>query len=119
MSKEKLQAFAEAVSRSEELRKQYASIQVEMVRSTAEKLAKLSESAGTPFTAEEYLQAVAESSEQLSAEQLSRVAGGMGPSGPLDWALTSVMTLGIGCLIFGAVSLANRNPNPSEGEACK
>jgi hypothetical protein len=47
MSKEKLQAFAGAVSRSEELRKQWASIQVEMARSTAEKLVKLSESAGT------------------------------------------------------------------------
>ena|ERR1700716_370007 len=77
MSKEKLQAFAEAVSRSEELRKQYTSIQVEMARSIAEKLAKLSESAGTPFTAEEYLQAVADSSEELSTEQLQTVGGGV------------------------------------------
>jgi predicted ribosomally synthesized peptide with nif11-like leader len=76
MGKEKLQAFAEAVSRSEELQKQYTSIQAEIVRSTAEKLAKLSESAGTPFTAEEYLQAVADSSEELSTEQLQTVAGG-------------------------------------------
>ena len=76
MSKEKLQAFAEAVSKSEELQKQYTSIQVETARSTAEKLARLSETAGTPFTAEEYLQAVAELSEQMSPEQLHTVAGG-------------------------------------------
>jgi hypothetical protein len=119
MSKEKLQAFAEAVSRSEELRKQYASIQVEMVRSTAEKLAKLSESAGTPFTAEEYLQAVADSSEEMSAEQLSRVAKGGVPTDPLYWGVMSIFTVGIGCLVSGIYSLANRNPNPREGEACK
>jgi predicted ribosomally synthesized peptide with nif11-like leader len=76
MSKEKLQAFAKAVSNSEELQKQYTSIQVETARSTAEKLARLSETAGTPFTAEEYLQAVAELSEQMSPEQLHTVAGG-------------------------------------------
>jgi hypothetical protein len=39
-------------------------------------MAKLSESAGTPFTAEEYLKSVAESSEEMSAEQLHGVAGG-------------------------------------------
>jgi predicted ribosomally synthesized peptide with nif11-like leader len=77
MSEEKLQAFAEAVSRSEELQKQYTSIQVEIARSTAEKLAKLSESAGTPFTAEEYLKSVADSSEEMSEEQLRGVAGGV------------------------------------------
>jgi hypothetical protein len=75
MSKEKLQAFAEAVSKSEELRKQYTSIQIEVARSTAEKLAKLSDSAGTPLTAEEYLQAVADSLDEMSTEQLQRVAG--------------------------------------------
>jgi hypothetical protein len=37
----------------------------------------LSESAGTPFTAEEYLKSVAESSEEMSAEQLHSVAGGV------------------------------------------
>ena len=47
-----------------------AEIQVETARLTAEKIAKLSESAGTPFTAEEYLKAVAESSEEMSVEQL-------------------------------------------------
>jgi predicted ribosomally synthesized peptide with nif11-like leader len=78
MSKENLQAFAEAVSRSRELQKQLAAIQTESARSTAEKLAKLSESAGTPFTAEEYLKAVAESSEEISEEQLQSVAGGAG-----------------------------------------
>jgi Nif11 domain len=76
MSKEKLQAFAKAVSKSEELQKQYTSLQVEIARSKAVKLAKLSETAGTPFTAEEYLQAVAELSEQMSPEQLHAVAGG-------------------------------------------
>ena len=49
---------------------------MEAVRSTAEKLAKLSESAGTPFTAEEYLNSVAQSSEEMSTEQLRSVAGG-------------------------------------------
>jgi predicted ribosomally synthesized peptide with nif11-like leader len=81
MSREKLQAFAEAVSKSEELQKQYTSIQVETARSTAEQLARLSETAGIPFTAEEYLQAVAESSEQMSPEQLHTVAGGVDGSG--------------------------------------
>jgi hypothetical protein len=76
MSQEKLQAFAEAVSKSEELQKRFVSIQAEAVKSTAEKLAKLSESAGTPFTAEEYLKSVSESSEEMSKEQLQSVAGG-------------------------------------------
>lgn len=76
MSKEKLQAFAEAVSRSEELQKRLAEIQVETARLTAEKMAKLSENAGIPFTAEEYLKLVAESSVEMSAEQLQSVAGG-------------------------------------------
>jgi predicted ribosomally synthesized peptide with nif11-like leader len=76
MSPEKLKAFAEAVSKSEELQKRFNSIQVEAVKSTAEKLAKLSDSTGTPFTAEEYLKSVAESSEEMSAEQLRSVAGG-------------------------------------------
>jgi Nif11 domain len=47
MSQEKLKAFAEAVSKSEELQKRLNLIQMEAVRSTAEKLAKLSESVGT------------------------------------------------------------------------
>ena len=76
MSKEKLTAFAEAVSKSEELQKRLVSIQVETARLTAEKMAKLSESAGTPFTAEEYLQSVADLSDEMSAEQLRTVAGG-------------------------------------------
>jgi len=42
----------------------------------------LSESAGTPFTAEEYLKSVAESSEEMSAEQLHGVAGGCKEIGP-------------------------------------
>jgi hypothetical protein len=77
MSQEKLKAFAEAVSKSEELQKRFASIQVEAAKSIAEKLAKLSESAGTPFTADEYLHSVAESSEEMSAQQLQSVAGGV------------------------------------------
>lgn len=77
MSKENLRAFAQAVAKSEELQKQLDSIQTETTRSTAEKLAKLSHSAGTPFTAEEYLQLVAESSEELSAAQLQNLAGGI------------------------------------------
>ena len=76
MSQEKLQAFAEAVSKSEELQKRLALTQLEISRSTAEKMAKLSESAGTPFSAEEYLKSVAESSEEMSSEQLQSVAGG-------------------------------------------
>ncbi len=76
MSQEKLQAFVEVVSKSEELQKRFNLIQMEAVKSTAEKLAKLSESAGTPFTAEEYLKSVAESLEEMSTEQLRSVAGG-------------------------------------------
>ncbi len=76
MSQEKLQAFTEAVSKSEQLQTRSASIQMEGVKSTAEKVAKLSESAGTPFTAEECLKWVAESSEEMSTEQLQSVAGG-------------------------------------------
>ena len=74
----KLQALADAVSKSEELQKQYISIQIEIAKSTAEKLAKLSESVGTPFTAEEYLNSVVESSEEMSTEQLRSVAAGGG-----------------------------------------
>jgi Nif11 domain len=76
MSQEKLKAFAEAVSKSEELQKRFNSIQAEAVKSTAEKLAELSESTGTPFTAEEYLKSVVVSSEEMSTEQLRSVAGG-------------------------------------------
>ncbi len=76
MTKETLKAFADAVSKSQELQKQLALIHQETARSTAEKLAKLSESAGTPFTAEEYLNSVAESSGEMSTEQLRSVAGG-------------------------------------------
>jgi Nif11 domain len=93
MSKEKLQAFAEAVSRSEELQKRLALTQLEISRSTAEKMAKLSESAGTPFTAEEYLKSVAESSEEMSAEQLQSVAGGAS----LDTANKTIYTWEPGC----------------------
>jgi hypothetical protein len=105
MSQEKLQAFAEAVSKSEELRKRFAAIQAEAAKSTAEKLAKLSESAGTPFTAEEYLRSVAESSEQLSAEQLHTVAGGVWePTG--SNIVFSIFTFGIGCAGAAVKSVA-------------
>jgi predicted ribosomally synthesized peptide with nif11-like leader len=97
MSQEKLKAFAEAVSKSEELQERFASIQIEAVRSTAEKLAKLSESAGTPFTAEEYLKSVTESSAEMSAEQLRSVAGGVWEPSALN-ILTSIFTAGLGCL---------------------
>ena len=103
MSKEKLQAFAEAVSKSEELQKRFNSIQVEAARTTAEKLAKLSESAGTPFTAEEYLQSVRESSEELSAEQLQSVAGGLDVAKAIGF---SMMTVGVGCFVKGILSFA-------------
>ena len=90
MSPEKLKAFAEANGKSEELQKRLNSIQVEAARTTAEKLAKLSESAGTPFTADEYLHSVAESSEEMSAQQLQSVPGGvfLEPS-PVENILTS------------------------------
>jgi predicted ribosomally synthesized peptide with nif11-like leader len=114
MSKEKLQAFAEAVSRSEELQKQYTSIQVEMARSTAEKLAKLSESAGTPFTAEEYLKSVADSSEEMSPEQLHTVAGGVWEPTVANIA-HSILTFGIGCAIVAADSATKRG----DADACQ
>ena len=105
MSKEKLQAFAEAVSKSEELQKRFASIQMEAVRSTAEKMAKLSESAGTPFTAEEYLQSVRESSEELSAEQLQTVSGGLDKGQLVLWSvITLFFTAGAVCAIQAAAS---------------
>jgi hypothetical protein len=103
MSKEKLQAFAEAVSKSEELQKRFASIQAEAARSTAEKLAKLSESAGTPFTAEEYLKSVAEPSEEMSAEQLHGVAGGVWKP-TADNIVFSIFTVGLGCGAIAAKS---------------
>jgi hypothetical protein len=45
MNKQALTAFAEAVSKSQELQKQLALIQQEIAQSRAEKLAELSESA--------------------------------------------------------------------------
>ena len=103
MSKEKLQAFAEAVSKSEELQKRFASIQAEAARSTAEKLAKLSESAGTPFTAEEYLKSVAEPSEEMSAEQLHGVAGGVWRPSAGN-IIVSLIGLGVICGLQAALS---------------
>lgn len=104
MSQEKLQAFAEAISKSEELQKKYASIQMEAVKSTAEKLAKLSESAGTPFTAEEYLKSVAESSEEMSKEQLQTVAGGLSIEEHVGNLLNSLTNPGT-CAVRVVVSL--------------
>ncbi len=103
MSKQTFTAFAEAVSKSQELQKQLALIQQEIAQSRAEKLAELSESAGTPFTAEEYLRSVAESSEQLSAEQLHTVAGGVWEPSPKN-IVGSIFMLGIGCGIAAAIS---------------
>ena len=103
MSTEKLQAFAEAVGKSEELQKRVASIQAESARTTAEKLAKLSESAGTPFTAEEYLNSVLESSEEMSAQQLHSVAGGVWEAN-FSNIFNSIMTAGIACGVRAAVS---------------
>ena len=104
MSQEKLQAFAEAVSKNQELQKRLVAIQMESARSTAEKIAELSESAGTPFTAEEYLQTVTESAKELSPEQLHSVAGGA--LGDVDWEMVvgSLMGLGVGCIYAGLVS---------------
>ena len=115
MTQEKLQAFAEAVSKSEELKQRFASIQMEAVRSTAEKLAKLSESAGTPFTPEEYLNSVAESSAEMSAEQLRSVAGGGGSFGDtLMEIFNSInLTLGSQCVVHAvSVILEDNRCNP-------
>jgi hypothetical protein len=115
MSQEKLQAFAEAVSKSEDLQKQFALIQMETLRSTAEKVAKLSESAGTPFTAGEYLRSVAESSEQLSAEQLHTVAGGVWEPSSKN-ILTSIFTLGLGCALGAGISAAEGDVDKCQPE---
>jgi hypothetical protein len=80
---------------------------MEAARSTAEKLAKLSESAGMPFTAEEYLKSVAESSEEMSAEQLQSVAGGVWEPTFAN-IFTSLVSLGIGCMVAASGSLAER-----------
>lgn len=103
MSKEKVQAFADAVSKSEELQRQCVAIQVEAAKSTAEKMAKLSESAGTPFTAEEYLQSVADSSDEMSAEQLQGVAGGAWEPNFGNFFF-SIVSLGTFCAIKAAAS---------------
>jgi predicted ribosomally synthesized peptide with nif11-like leader len=108
MSKENLQAFAEAVSKSEELQKQLTSIQVEAARSTADQIAKLSERAGIVFTAEEYLQSVAQSAEELSAEQLHTVAGGAWDPN-VDNILTSIFSLGLKCAVQAVRSAAEGN----------
>ena len=114
MSQEKLKAFAEAVSKSEELQKRFDLIQMEAVRSTAEKLAKLSESAGTPFTAEEYLRSVAESSEQLSTEQLRSVAGGGGDNIINELAgqilLSAIKGFSNNCAVEAARSVVDPKP---------
>jgi predicted ribosomally synthesized peptide with nif11-like leader len=119
MSQEKLHAFAEAVSKSEELQKQFNSIQVEALKSTAEKLAKLSESAGTPFTAEEYLKSVVESSEDLSTEQLRSVAGGINIDDVVGRFLQSFASPGI-CAV--GVPLLSRDKGSLAGllvEGCE
>lgn len=103
MSKEKLQAFAEAISKSEELQTRLAAIQVETAQSTAEKMAKLSESAGTPFTAEEYLKSVADSSEEMSGEQLRAVSGGAWEPSSTN-ILGSIFSLGIACGVAALTS---------------
>jgi Nif11 domain len=102
MSKEKIEAFVAAVSNSEELQKQFVSIQVEVAKLTAQKIAKLSESTGTPFTAEEYLQSVADSSDQMSAEQLQSVAGGVWE--PTANNIVTSIFIGILCAIVAAAS---------------
>lgn len=117
MSKEKLQAFAEAVSRSEELQKQVASIQVETAKSTAEKMAKLSEAAGTPFTANEYLTTIAESSDEMSEGQLGAVAGGVWNNTEGN-VLLSFATFGVGCGIAAFTSVLIRE-NPDECQPAK
>jgi predicted ribosomally synthesized peptide with nif11-like leader len=103
MSKAKLQAFAEAVSKNEELQKRLQSIQVEAARSTAEQIANLSASAGTPFTAEEYLQSVAESSEEMSVEQLHTVAGGIWEPNAGNITV-SIFSMGLFCALQAAAS---------------
>lgn len=105
MTKEKFQAFAQAVSKSAKLQERLGSIQVETAKSTAEKIAKLSESAGTPFTAEEYLQALAESANELSESQLGTVAGGAWrpTSGNI---LASIFTAGLLCAVTATISAA-------------
>ena len=103
MIKEKLQAFAEAVSNNEDLQKRLVAIQMESARSTAEKIAKLSESAGTPFTAEEYLQTMEESAKELSPEQLHSVAGGAAVSG-WESIFGSIVSAGIFCAAMALFS---------------
>lgn len=103
MSKEKLLAFAEAVSKSSELQKRLAVIQAQAARSTAESLAKLSENAGTPFTVQEYLQAVAQTSDEMSETQLRGVAGGVWEPSRGNLML-SIFTIGLGCAVMATVS---------------
>jgi predicted ribosomally synthesized peptide with nif11-like leader len=118
MSKEKLQAFAEAVSKSEELQKQFTAIQVQSARSTAEQVAKLSESVGTPFTAEEYLQAFADSSEEISDEQLYTVAGGaLSPREAVAMSMKNVY-FALGCVAPTVLSLLKHALGPALSGNC-
>jgi hypothetical protein len=80
---------------------------VEAARTTAEKLAKLSESAGTPFTAEEYLKSVAESSEEMSTEQLHSVAGGLSAAEEI-YIASSILTAGMTCWVKAIVSASTQ-----------
>jgi Nif11 domain len=57
MSKENIQTFVEAASKDQSLQQRIVLIQREAIQLTAEKLAKLSQDTGTPFTPEEYLDA--------------------------------------------------------------
>ncbi len=74
MSTENIAKFAEAVAADPALSAKVQALYAEASRASAEQLANLSITVGTPFTAEEYL---ANASGELSESDLSDVSGGI------------------------------------------
>lgn len=72
MSRENITAFLESATNNPELQQKIVALHVAVERATAEELAKLSQDAGTPFTAEEWLGEEGE----LSEAEMEGVAGG-------------------------------------------
>lgn len=114
MSTENLSKFNEAVAASPELQAKLQSIHADAARSAAEKIAALSEAAGTPFTTEEFLASANSAENELSEEQLEAVAGGV-------WQPTagnicaSIFTAGLLCAGWAANSARGKG----SADACQ
>jgi predicted ribosomally synthesized peptide with nif11-like leader len=104
MSTENITKFNEALSNDPSLRAKVEAIRTEVSGDLAQKMAALSAEAGTPITADEFLEGVSsQSSEALSDEALEEVSGGTWR--PTAGNITmSIFTLGIGCAAVAATS---------------